>query len=70
MFFQKDSMTFALYRSNWTEFFDMKYKKLVFLKKGMNDAHHQKLQYIQGRESLTWKYFIKYVSHYQHNYYS
>ncbi|KAE9528124.1 hypothetical protein AGLY_012546 [Aphis glycines] len=46
---KKDAMTFSLYSCNWTELFDMKCKKLVFLTMGMNDAHHQKLQYTRTR---------------------
>ncbi|KAE9539985.1 hypothetical protein AGLY_005237 [Aphis glycines] len=45
---KKDSMTFALYSCNWTEF-DMKCKKLILLTMVMNNAHHQKLQYTRTR---------------------
>jgi len=32
--------------------------------------HITKNYNLQERELLTWKYFIKYVSHHRHNYYS
>ncbi|XP_029346749.1 odorant receptor 33b-like [Acyrthosiphon pisum] len=45
---KKDSITFALYSSNWTEM-DMKFKKLILLTMRMNDAHQQKLQYTKTK---------------------
>ncbi|XP_060876983.1 uncharacterized protein LOC132949888 [Metopolophium dirhodum] len=45
---KKDSITFALYSSNWTEM-DMKCKKLILSTMRLNDAHQQKLQYTRTR---------------------
>lgn len=46
--FQKESVIFALYSSNWTEM-DMKCKKLILFTMNMNNAHQQKLKFSNMR---------------------
>lgn len=48
LYFQKESIIFSLYSSNWTEM-DMKYENCILLIMKMNNAHPNKLKFSQLR---------------------
>jgi len=45
---KKDSIIFALYRSNLTEM-DMKCKQMILLTMKVNNAYHKKLRFIRTK---------------------
>jgi len=61
--FQKESLIFALYSTNWTEM-DIKFKKLILLVMKINNAHQLKLK-ISPLNTVNLELFCKvYIIYY------